>query len=277
MRRKVDNLLALAVLSYLTQGPLHPYELGRTLQRHGDARSVRYRHASLYMVVNQLTAAGLIIAVDTERDGGRPERTRYALTDSGRAELTDWLRELLAEPTHEYPRFVAALAFLGALRPDEAVAALDRRLAGLAALRAEAAGIIAQADADGVHPLFLVEEEYRLAVLDAELDFVHTLRSRIDDPATGWRTVWSPSHRQPGGVLVMTATTDLIARRVTSADGTPIGCLTRRPGTGAGRPARGDADRRQPTRTRPGSGRHLAGDLAGPEGPRHQRTTPTRP
>ena len=31
-KRKVSNLLALAVLSYLTQGPMHPYELGRTLR-----------------------------------------------------------------------------------------------------------------------------------------------------------------------------------------------------------------------------------------------------
>jgi DNA-binding PadR family transcriptional regulator len=195
MTRRVDNLLALAVLSYLTQGPMHPYELGRTLQQHGDARSIRYRHASLYMVVDRLAAAGLILALDTERDGARPERTRYALTDAGRGELTDWLRELLAEPAYEYPHFVAALAYLGALPPKQAVAALDRRLVGLAAVRAEASEIVEQANADGVHPLFLVEEEYRLAVLDAEFSFVKRLRSRIEDPATGWRAAWSdPTH-----------------------------------------------------------------------------------
>jgi DNA-binding PadR family transcriptional regulator len=195
--RRVDNLLALAVLSYLTQGPMHPYELGRTLQRHGDARSIRYRQASLYMVVDRLAAAGLILALDTERDGARPERTRYALTEAGRAELMDWLRELLAEPAHEYPHFVAALAFLAALPPEEAVAALDRRLVGLAAVRAEASEIVEQAETNGVHPLFLVEEEYRLAVLDAEFRFVKSLHSRLVDPATGWRQAWGrPTHDQ---------------------------------------------------------------------------------
>jgi DNA-binding PadR family transcriptional regulator len=39
-RRKVDNLLALAVLSYLSQTPMHPYELGRTLREHGDDRCI---------------------------------------------------------------------------------------------------------------------------------------------------------------------------------------------------------------------------------------------
>jgi len=191
MTRKVDNLLALAVLSYLTQGPMHPYELGRTLQRHGDERSIRYRHASLYMVVTRLAAAELIAAVDTGRQGARPERTRYALTDAGQAELTGWLRELLAEPAHEYPHLVAALAFLGALAPEEVVAALDRRLLGLATVRTETAGIVEEATVGGVHPLFLVEEEYRLAMLDAEVRFVQGLRSRIEDPATGWRAAWS--------------------------------------------------------------------------------------
>ena len=32
-RRRVKNLLALAVLSYLTQRPMHPYELQRKLDR----------------------------------------------------------------------------------------------------------------------------------------------------------------------------------------------------------------------------------------------------
>ena len=59
-KRKVSNLLALAVLSYLTQGPMHPYELGRTLRDHGDERSIKFNHGSLYMVVQQLDRAGFV-------------------------------------------------------------------------------------------------------------------------------------------------------------------------------------------------------------------------
>jgi hypothetical protein len=57
-KRKVGNLFALAVLSYLTQRPMHPYELGRTLRDHGDERSIKFNHGSLYMVVQQLERAG---------------------------------------------------------------------------------------------------------------------------------------------------------------------------------------------------------------------------
>src|SRR5258707_10282240 len=97
-KRKVGNLLALAVLSYLTQRPMHPYELSRTLRENGDARSIKFNHGSLYMVVQQLARAGFVAEVETSRDGARPERTVYALTGAGRDELHDWLRELVEQP-----------------------------------------------------------------------------------------------------------------------------------------------------------------------------------
>ena len=59
-KRKVGNLLALAVLSYLTQRPMHPYELSRTLRENGDARSIKFNHGSLYMVVGQLAMTGTL-------------------------------------------------------------------------------------------------------------------------------------------------------------------------------------------------------------------------
>jgi DNA-binding PadR family transcriptional regulator len=193
-RRKVDNLLALAVLSYLTQQPMHPYELGRTLRDHGDARSIKFNHGSLYMVVQQLAKVGFILAQETTREGQRPERTVYAITDAGRHEVRDWLRDLIAVPQHEYPRFVAALSLIAALPPDEVVALLGRRLLRLAEQRAQTRDHIDGALAGGVHPLFLVEEEYRLALLDAETAFVERFIERITDPDTGWGRPWGEIH-----------------------------------------------------------------------------------
>lgn len=196
-RRKVGNLLALAVLAYLTQEPMHPYQLGRTLRDRDGARSIKYNHGSLYMVVQQLAKAGLIAAQETTRAGQRPERTVYALTDAGRAELGDWLRELVAEPQHEYPQFVAALSLVGALPPGEVVELLGRRLGRLAAQRAELRQLIDATLAQGVHPLFLVEEDYRLALLDAEVGFVERFIDQITDPETGWGRPWAELRGEP--------------------------------------------------------------------------------
>jgi DNA-binding PadR family transcriptional regulator len=189
--RKVGNLLGLAVLSYLTQGPMHPYQLSRTLRDNGDARSIKFNHGSLYMVVQQLTRAGLIAEVETTRVGQRPERTVYGLTDSGRRELRDWLRELVGEPQHEYPQFVAALSLIGAVPPDEVVELLRNRLRRLEDQRTEIRKLIDSARADGVHPLFLVEEDYRLALLDADSAFVGQFIERIENPDVGWRRDWA--------------------------------------------------------------------------------------
>ena len=160
-KRKVGNLLALAVLSYLTQRPMHPYELGRTLRDNDDARSVKYNLGSLYMVVQQLTKVGFITPLETNREGLRPERTVYALTDAGRHELRDWLRELIAEQ------------------------------------RAQIRALIDRTLATGVPELFLVEEDYRLALLEAESSFVQRLIDRITDPATGWGRMWAAAHGEP--------------------------------------------------------------------------------
>jgi DNA-binding PadR family transcriptional regulator len=198
-RRKVGNLLALAVLSYLTQGPMHPYELGRTLREHGDARSIKFNHGSLYMVVQQLAKAGFIVAQETTRAGQRPERTVYALTDAGRRELRDWLRELVEVPQHEYPQFVAALSLIAALPPSEVVELLGRRLGRLTEQLTEIRGLVDNTLALGVHPLFLVEEDYRLALLDAESVFVEQLIQQYTDPQTGWGRVWDQFHGDPAG------------------------------------------------------------------------------
>ena len=196
-RRKVGNLLALAVLAYLSRAPMHPYELSRTLRDNGDARSIKFNHGSLYMVVQQLARAGLIVEVETTRQGQRPERTVYALTDAGRHELRDWLRELVEVPQHEYPHFVAALSLIGALPPSEVVRLLRRRLELLAGQQTEIRALIDGALAQDVHPLFLVEEEYRLAMLTAESSFVERFIDQITHPETGWGRMWAQFHGEP--------------------------------------------------------------------------------
>ena len=196
-KRKVGNLLALAVLSYLSQRPMHPYELSRMLRDHGDVRSIKFNHGSLYMVVGQLAKAGLITEQETTREGQRPERTVYALTDAGRDEFRDWLGELVEQPQHEYPHFVAALSLIAALPPGEVLTLLHGRLDRLAGQRAEICDLIGTAQAGGLHPLFLVEEDYRLAQLDAESAFVERFIGQITDPETGWGPMWAQFHGQP--------------------------------------------------------------------------------
>jgi DNA-binding PadR family transcriptional regulator len=181
-RRKVANPLALAVLAELLMGPMHPYEIGRRLKEHGKDRNIKYNRSSLYMVVEQLTKAGFITEQETVRDTQRPERTVYALSDGGRREFYDWMRELVAQPRHEYPQFGVALSLLSVLSPTEAVELLGRRLVALGEEIDEIRATVQTAADGGVAWVFLVEEEYRLAVLDAESRFVTGLVESLEQP-----------------------------------------------------------------------------------------------
>ncbi len=189
--RRVSNPLALAVLSYLSRGPMHPYELSRTMRDHGKERSIKFNHGSLYMVVGQLERAGLVAEHETTREGNRPERTTYALTEAGEREWRDWLRELVREPRHEFPQFVVALSLIASLRPDDVVDLLTARSARVGDEIAGVRARIEAALAQGVHPLFQVDEEYRLALLEAESAFLARFVARITDPDTGWGTPWA--------------------------------------------------------------------------------------
>src|SRR5882724_13389368 len=92
------NPLALAVLALLFERPMHPYEMAATLKERHKEESIKLRYGSLYTVIEMLLARGLIAAKETSREGKRPERTVYVLTQAGLDELQDWMRELLRNP-----------------------------------------------------------------------------------------------------------------------------------------------------------------------------------
>ncbi|WP_285777388.1 PadR family transcriptional regulator [Microtetraspora sp. NBRC 13810] len=182
-QRKVANPLALAVLAELMVEPMHPYEIGRRLKAHGSDRNIKYNRSSLYMVAEQLTKAGFIAMRETVRDTLRPERTVYALTDEGRRELHDWLCELVAQPRSEYPQFGLALSLLSVLAPAEAVELLTERLARITASAGRIRETMQSARAEGVLWVFLIDDEYELALLEAERHLVAGLVESLKRPA----------------------------------------------------------------------------------------------
>src|ERR1700743_2202326 len=215
-KRKVGNLLALAVLSSLTQQPMHPYELGRTLREHGDDRSIKFNHGSLYMVIGQLAKAGFIAEQETNRAGQRPERTVYALTDAGRHELRGWIGERGEETEHESPAFVAALSVISALPPSQVLVLLRTRLGHLAEQQAEARGLIDTALADGGPGLFLIAEEHRLPPLPT---------GPARGPTSTARAPQAPKENETNTPKTTRSAAEMTVGSVTSRDGTSAGYL----------------------------------------------------
>jgi DNA-binding PadR family transcriptional regulator len=213
-----SNPLALAVLALLFERPMHPYEMAATLKDRRKHESIKLRYGSLYTVIDALVARSLIVARETEREGRRPERTVYALSEAGLDELRAWMRDLLRAPAKEYPQFETALSLMPVLPPDEAVSLLRARALELSGtiwkMEAQLAELAQQdfaamaGDAQlppalagqKFPPLFSVESEYHLAMVRAELDFVNDLVRRIVDDGWGpvdmWRSIQSGLARQ---------------------------------------------------------------------------------
>lgn len=192
-RRKVGNLLALSLLTLLTERPMYPYEMAATLRHRGKDQSMKINWGSLYTVVQNLEKHGFIETVEVGREGRQPERTTYQITDAGRAELKDWLRELISEPEREYTRFEAALAECAVLSPRELTDLLRQRLDTLEAGLAEhQAGL--ETWGAGLPRLFLIESEYHLALRRAETEWVRSLLKEFTDGTFPGLEGWQRFH-----------------------------------------------------------------------------------
>lgn len=191
-----SNPLALAVLVCLFEKPMHPYEVAQTLRRRAKQESVRLNYGSLYAVVESLEKKGFIKATGTVREGKRPERTVYAITDDGATEMDDWLTELIGTPAKEYPAFMAGLSFLPALTPDDALAALRRRAEALSFKLTGLRGTTKAARDAGLPRLFELEAEYEERQLSAELKFVNALSEEISSGSFESLDLWRAFHTE---------------------------------------------------------------------------------
>jgi DNA-binding PadR family transcriptional regulator len=157
----------------------------RTLVRErGIEFVVKMGGSSIYDAVERLERAGLIDAGATTREGRRPERTVYTITDAGRDELQLWMGELLSKPVAEFPRFGAALAFVVGVGRDRTLELLRARARRL---DSEVAAHERLIESIGSLPrIVLIEGEYVHALRVAELAWVAGI---IDDIAAG--RLWS--------------------------------------------------------------------------------------
>lgn len=197
-KRKVSNPLALAVMALLFERPMHSYEMISTMRERGKHESVRLRYSSLYSVVEALQREALVEPIETRREGRRPERTVYGITDAGRTEFLAWLRELLREPVKEFTQFAAGLSFVAALPPAEALGLLGERVGRLEAEIGEMRSRLEDATEAGVPRLFLVEAEHELVLREAELQWVRGLVREIEAGTLGGMRGWEAFHAKEG-------------------------------------------------------------------------------
>jgi len=179
------DLVAITTLGLLAERPRHPYEMQRLITSR-QKTFVRGLPRSLYHAIDRLSKAGLVVAGETSREGRRPERTVYEITEAGLEELESWLAALLATPSATDPEaFNAALSLIPYVDEKDALAALRSRVV---ALEMELAGSIARME--GLRPmlprLLMLEEEHRIAMVGAERDYTAALVGELEAGTITW-------------------------------------------------------------------------------------------
>jgi DNA-binding PadR family transcriptional regulator len=182
--------LGLIVLALLFEKPQHVYGMQKLIKAQGKDRVVNVRaRASLYQTLERLMRLGLVEVSETVRSEGYPDRIVYAITDSGREVARAWLREMLRSTGDDYPEFIAALSLMFGLAPDDAREQLEQREQRLAAELAETEAELAGAP-PGLPRLFLLEEEYRKAVLEAQLAWLRGVIEDLRERRLDWSEQW---------------------------------------------------------------------------------------
>jgi DNA-binding PadR family transcriptional regulator len=83
--------LGMVLLGVLAGGPAHGYDLKRAHdERFPSSRKLAY--GQVYSTLSRLERDGLVETVETAQAGG-PERTVYAATAAGEAQLREWLEQ----------------------------------------------------------------------------------------------------------------------------------------------------------------------------------------
>jgi DNA-binding PadR family transcriptional regulator len=181
--------LGLIVLWLLYQEPLHVYAMQKLIEHQAKDRVVNVRsRASLYQAIERLVRLGLVEVHETVRSQGLPDRIVYAITDAGRQAATTWLREMLESTGGAYPEFIAAVSILFGLPPEQAAEALETRAQRLQAELSDTRSALAENP--NVPRLFLLEEEYRRAMLEAELAWLHDVIGDIRAGRLTWSEQW---------------------------------------------------------------------------------------
>jgi DNA-binding PadR family transcriptional regulator len=165
------------LLGLLATGSKHGYDLKRTHdQRLPRAKPLAF--GQVYTTLGRLERDGLVKQVGQDRAGG-PDRTRYALTDAGRAALDAWLGQIEPPLPHLgsvlLAKVVVALLAADADRARGYLAAQRRahtaRLRELTAVKTDPAATVGD----------VVAADLAIAHLDADLRWLQTTVDRVAD------------------------------------------------------------------------------------------------
>lgn len=165
-------------------GPQHGYRI-RQIMEEEIADFARIKLPTIYYHLEKLLEKGCVSAVE-ERDGNRPEKTVYRITDEGRRYFLLLLHRLMNEEYCSELPYDGVLYFSEHTQEGEIRAGLERRkedlehrLAELEAHRSASMRLVPPEGRRGAGLIF----SHHLAHLQAELEWTRQAVEAYSDPA----------------------------------------------------------------------------------------------
>jgi len=168
----------------LLEEPMHAYRMQKLIKQRGKDKVVNVRQrASVYQALNRLLRLGLIEVQETVQTESYPDRIVYVITNRGRDTAKAWLHEMLTTVDADFPEFPAAVSVLTMLTPDDARKQFEIRAD---AVRKE----LGKLEAGELPRLFLLEDAYRSALLEAELTWLESVLADLGSGSLTWDDQW---------------------------------------------------------------------------------------
>ncbi|BDI24085.1 PadR family transcriptional regulator [Herbiconiux sp. L3-i23] len=178
--------LAVAALAFLSERPMHPYEMFQLMLKRREDRVVRVSAGTLYRTIERLNTDGLADEVGVDREGNRPERTTYRITERGREELDAAIASMLATPAVEFPEFALALSEANLLPATDVVLLLRSRIRRIDEELATIDHGIAAVRQKSLDEKIWIDLTYRRSMLRAQVDWIDATLARIESGDIAW-------------------------------------------------------------------------------------------
>ena len=188
------NMLAVSSLALLAERDMHPYEMYQLMLARREDRVVKVSAGSLYRAVERLAADGLIAESGIEREGNRPERTMYTITDAGHAALRDTISTMLSEYVNEYPEFPVAIGEAHNLPAADVAALLEQRAVSIHETLKFTDTVLEHIAAKGVARHFVLHVHYTRAMLEAESRWLAETIAELRSGALAWPDPAASAH-----------------------------------------------------------------------------------
>jgi DNA-binding PadR family transcriptional regulator len=116
----------LVILGLLRERPLYGYEIKQIIEEHmSDWTSIAF--GSIYFALDKLAEEGFVEKISVEQTGKRPSRSVFQITNTGKKEFLQLLRESWQQIERQYFSIDICLFFLGSLPLDEVIHYLQIR------------------------------------------------------------------------------------------------------------------------------------------------------